>query len=468
MAARGRRSLVMENLKDTICALSTPPGHSGIAVVRLSGERSLEFARQVFVPRRRPGFEPRRAGLGQVLDAGGAAIDEGLALYFPAPHSYTGEEMVEFSLHGSPVIAAALLDALCQEGARPAGPGEFTLRAFINGKVDLAGAEAVADLVGAQTLLQAQTALRQRSGEIGRELRPVREALVDIIVQLETAVEFVEEDVPAVSRRALALRLGEARGRLRRLVDSYRRGRIVREGFTLAVVGRPNVGKSSLFNALLGRDRSIVARLPGTTRDLVSESTSIGGIPVRLQDTAGIRNSEDPVEQMGVERSCAAIADADALLLVVDRARARTEEDEEVRARLEGLEGAVVLNKADLAGAWGEEETARFAHGWPAFEVSALRGDGIDRLRGWLLELMLGSGGGVTEGVLVTQWRQQRHLEEAAKRLEAAAGALEGGMSEEFALYDLRRGLDSLGAITGEVHTEDLLGEIFSRFCIGK
>lgn len=458
----------MENLRDTICALSTPPGHSGIAVVRLSGERSLELAQRVFVPRRRPGFEPRRAELGRVLDAGGAAIDEALALYFPAPHSYTGEEMVEFSLHGSPVIAAALLEALCLEGARPAGPGEFTLRAFTSGKMDLAGAEAVADLIGAQTLLQAQTALRQRSGELGRELRPVREALIDIIVQLETAVEFVEEDVPAVSRRALALRLDEALGRLRRMVDSYRRGRIVREGFTLAVVGRPNVGKSSLFNALLGRERSIVARLPGTTRDLVSESTSIGGIPVHLQDTAGIRQSEDPVERLGVDRSYAAIADADALLLVADRARARSEEDEGVRERLAGLEGAVVLNKSDLAGAWGTDEATRFARGWPVFEVSAARGDGIAGLRAWLLELMLGSGGVPTEGVLVTRWRQRRHLEEAAGRLAAAAAALEGGMSEEFALYDLRRGLESLGALTGEVHTEDLLTEIFSRFCIGK
>lgn len=459
----------MENLRDTICALSTPPGHSGIAVVRLSGERSFELADKVFVPSSHKGPAPARTALlGRILDSLGAEIDEALVLRFPAPNSYTGEEMVEFSVHGSPVIAAALLDALCSRGARLAGPGEFTLRAFVSGKMNLAEAEAVADLIGAQTLLQAETALRQRSGELGREIGPVRDAVIDIIVELETAVEFVEEDVPAVSRRAMVDRLEEARRRLGRAVDSYRRGRIVREGFTLAVVGRPNVGKSSLFNALLGRDRSIVARLPGTTRDLVSESSSIGGIPVHLQDTAGIRHSEDPVEKLGIDRSVEAIGDADAVVLVADRARAPSEEDRRMRERLLGVRGAVALNKSDLPGAWKAEDAVEFARGWPVFEVSALRGAGIGELRAWIVEEMTGGVPLGREGVLVTRLRQRRQLEEAAERLGAAAESLAGGMSEEFALYDLRRGLESLGMLTGEVHTEDLLGEIFSRFCIGK
>jgi tRNA modification GTPase len=263
-------------------------------------------------------------------------------------------------------------------------------------------------------------------------------------------------------------RLEEARRRLGRAVDSYRRGRIVREGFTLAVVGRPNVGKSSLFNALLGRDRSIVARLPGTTRDLVSESSSIGGIPVHLQDTAGIRHSEDPVEKLGIDRSVEAIGDADAVVLVADRARAPSEEDRRMRERLLGVRGAVALNKSDLPGAWKAEDAVEFARGWPVFEVSALRGAGIGELRAWIVEEMTGGVPLGREGVLVTRLRQRRQLEEAAERLGAAAESLAGGMSEEFALYDLRRGLESLGMLTGEVHTEDLLGEIFSRFCIGK
>jgi tRNA modification GTPase len=439
----------MENLRDTICALSTPPGHSGIAVVRLSGERSFELAGKVFVPYGHEGpAPPRTALLGRILDSLGAEIDEALVLRFPAPNSYTGEEMVEFSTHGSPVIAAALLDALCSRGARLAGPGEFTLRAFVNGKMNLAEAEAVADLIGAQTLLQAETALRQRSGELGREIGPVRDAVVDIIVELETAVEFVEEDVPAVSRRGMARRLEEARRRLGRAVDSYRRGRIVREGFTLAVVGRPNVGKRKKIKkqrAQLGRANLDVPRLPGTTRDLVSESSSMGGIPVHLQDTAGIRHSEDPVERLGIDRSVEAIGDADAVVLVADRARAPSEEDGRMRERLLGVRGAVALNKSDLPGAWKAEDTVEFARGWPVFEVSALRGAGIGELRAWIVDEMTGGVPLGREGVLVTRLRQRRQLEEAAERLGAAAESLAGGMSEEFALYDLRGGSRAWG-----------------------
>jgi tRNA modification GTPase len=460
----------MKDLADTICALSTPPGRSGIAVVRMSGPRSFPIFLQVFIRKNNSDeLPPRRAILGRIVDPrNGSEMDEAVASCFPSPYSYTREDMVEVSIHGSPVLIAALLDCLCSLGARLAEPGEFTMRAFLHGRIDLTQAEAVRDIVDAKTLYQAQVAGRQRSGAVAQELMPVKQSLVEIIVNLESAVEFVEEDLPVASREIVVRQLEKIRRQLRDWVDSYRKGRIIREGFSMAVVGRPNVGKSSVFNALLEKDRSIVAEMPGTTRDLVSEFTNLGGIPVRLQDTAGIHSSEDRIERLGIDRSLQAIADADAVLLVADVSRALSKQDLELKLQLEHLSCIAVINKCDLQPKWTADEKKQFIGDWPFVEVSAITGAGIEGLRTAILNGIFGADGVKQDGILVTNLRHCHNLEAAEKDLTKAAAALNEGLSEEFALVDLHGGLRKLGAITGEIEMEDLLTEIFSRFCVGK
>lgn len=460
----------MGNPEDTICALSTAPGRAGIAVVRVSGPGSFPLVESLFVAASRHGEPPaRQAVLGSITDRrSGCELDEVLVTRFPGPHSYTGEDVVEISLHGSPVLVTALLDSLCASGGRLAEPGEFTLRAFLNGRMDLTQAEAVRDVIEATTLYQAQVAGRQRSGEISQKLQPVKKALIDLIVRLESAVEFVEDDLELESREGIAGRLEALGHDLSKWVDSFQQGRIVHNGFGMAVVGRPNVGKSSLFNALLAQDRSIVTEMPGTTRDVVSEYTSLDGIPVRLVDTAGVREAGDHIEQLGVERSFRAMAEADTILLVLDASRPVSGADESLRRRLEGLSCIVAMNKCDLGRVWTDEEYAAYAGGWPCLEVSAKTGEGVPRLRDAILRHLFGETGGRHDGILITNLRQCRCLEEARKSLSKAGNALREGLSEEFALVDLHAALNHLGALTGDTTIEDLLNEIFSRFCIGK
>jgi tRNA modification GTPase len=460
----------MKDLADTICALSTPPGRSGIAVVRMSGQQSFSILRQISVKMIKREDPPHRSVvLGRIVDPrSGFEIDEAVVCCFPSPQSYTSEDMVEFSIHGSPVLIAALLDCLCSLGARLADPGEFTMRAFLRGRIDLTQAEAVHDIINATTLYQAQVAGRQRSGVLAKNLQPIREALIEIIVNLESAVEFVEEDLAPVSRETVVGQIEQAREQLRNWVNSYRKGRVIREGFSMAVVGRPNVGKSSVFNALLAHDRSIVAEMPGTTRDLVSEITNLGGIPVRLQDTAGIHASEDHIERLGIDRSLQAIADADAVLLIADTSCSLSRQDFELRNQLNGLSCIAVINKCDLSSHWTDDEKRLFVGEWPCVEVSAKTGSGIEELRAAILNGIFGAAETGQNGILITNLRHCHILEAAEIKLAKAASVLDKGLSEEFALVDLHEALRELGVLTGETQVEDLLTEIFARFCVGK
>lgn len=460
----------MYDLADTICALSTVPGRSGIALVRLSGADSLKFVTGVFAPRYPAGDLPMRYSIvGKILNrCDGSEIDTAITTCFKGPHSYTGEDMVEFSLHGSPVLVSTLLDSLCELGARLAEPGEFTMRAFLNGRMDLTQAEAVRDIIEATTVYQAQVAARQHSGSIALNLRPLKELLIDLIVRLETAVEFVEDALPLQSAEELLRNLAQAREELRKWIHSFRQGKVIREGFSMAVAGRPNVGKSSVFNALLSQDRSIVAETPGTTRDMVSESVSIGGIPVRLLDTAGIRSTEDVVENLGIDRSFQAIAEADIILLVSDTSVPLGPLDWALREKMNELPCLLVMNKSDLPSQWSEDEIILFSAARPRIRVSARTGTEIGNLRSAVLSLILGTDPVNRDGMIVTNLRHCRLMEAAEKDLMRAEAALRQGLSEEFAVVDLRRALQQLGAITGETGTEEILHEIFSRFCIGK
>ena len=460
----------MTGIDDTICALSTAPGRAGIAVIRVSGSGCFPIVRQVFVPEHGGGqMSPRRAVVGRIVEAGSRGdLDRGLATFFPAPHSYTGEDVAELSIHGSPVIVRALLQELCGLGARIAEPGEFTMRAFVNGRMDLAQAEAVRDIIESSTLYQAQVASRQQSGQLSKLLAPAKQLLVDTIVQLESAVEFADEDLALESREVLAANLSEVRKRLEQWVASFSKGRVIRDGFALAVSGLPNVGKSSLFNALLFQERSIVTEFAGTTRDLVSEYTQIDGIPVRLLDTAGLRASADQIERQGVARSYGAIADADAILLVVDASRPVSAEDWSLQRRLADVSYIVVYNKSDLPAAWSPEEKAAYAGGHLYVDVSARTGVNLDSLRSVIMSDLFAGAGFESDGILITSLRHCRCLEAALEHLTRGLAALDGGMSEEYVLADLHAGLSNLGEITGETGTEELLDEIFSRFCVGK
>jgi tRNA modification GTPase len=460
----------VRGLEDTICALSSAPGRAGIAVVRVSGAECFPIIRRVFVPDRGgEDMPPRHAVLGRIVKAGsGEELDRGLVTCFIAPHSYTGEDVAEISLHGNPVIIRAVLQELCEGGARIADPGEFTMRAFLRGRMDLVQAEAVRDVIEASTLYQAQVAARQQSGQLSKVLEPAKELLIDTIVQLESAVEFAEEEPALESRTVLGRNLSEVRGRLEHWIASFNKGRVVRDGFALAIAGRPNVGKSSLFNALLSEDRSIVTELAGTTRDLVSEYTQIDGIPVRLLDTAGLRVPTDRIERLGVERSYGAMAEADAILLVVDVSKPVCAEDWNLSQRLEGLSYIVVYSKSDLPASWSPEEKAAYAADHLHVEVSARSGENLEALRSAIMNRLFGNADSESDGILITSLRHCRCLEAALEHLTRGAAALDSGLSEEYVLVDLHASLSKLGELTGETGAEELLGEIFSRFCVGK
>jgi tRNA modification GTPase len=385
----------------------------------------------------------------------GEVLDEVLVTYFPRPHSVTGEDVVEISCHGSPVVVRQILDLAVELGARLAGPGEFSLRGVSNGKIDLAEAEAIRDLIAAQTEAAVKQASRQVGGELSRTLRRFEDQLVKVIVQLESALEFVEDDLPATEMQAVREILAVAQLGVNQLAETYSAGRLLQAGLKVAIVGRPNVGKSSLFNRLLEHDRAIVTEIPGTTRDTLSHAIDIGGIPVLLTDTAGLRETTDSIESLGIERTWRAIDDADLVLEVLDASGDEVENRVEAKTQIPSI---LVFNKCDLTSKRIDPL---------AIYVSALTGDGLDALRAAILELF-NRADRSQDGLLITNARQHELLKRAAAELESASGLLEQNVSEEMVLVPLHNALKCLGQITGETTTEDILTQVFSTFCIGK
>ncbi len=453
---------------DTIAAISTPPGRGGIGVVRLSGPDSLKIATAFFCTESGPDpGAPNRAQFGRIADpASSEVLDEVILTYYKAPHSYTGEDVVEISCHGSPIILARVLQMAIERGARIAEPGEFTFRAFFNQRIDLAQAQAVRDLINAQTHYQARVATKQLEGELSLRLTPLKNSLVEVIVHLESSVEFVEEDISPETASTLLAKLAGIIDALAAIANSFTFGRYVKEGFDLAVVGRPNVGKSSVFNRLIGTDRAIVTELPGTTRDALYESTSISGVPVRLIDTAGIRETTDLVESIGITRTRSAIADADISLLLLDAAEPLTDDDVQLLQHVAVERRIVVLNKTDLPRRL--EAEAIPSRDDQLICISALTGDGFDSL---IERIFLRLGGAdVTErnDTMLTDARQHAAVQRAIEQLIATREMMRHREFEEIVLMRLRSALASLGEITGETLTDEILGQIFSTFCIGK
>lgn len=455
-----------EHHDDTIAAISTPPGESGIGIVRLSGGRAVEIVVDVFVSARGRDIrtDRQRVFLGHVTDAQGAPIDEVLVHVMRAPHSYTREDVVEINCHGGMGPLNAVLERVLACGARLAGPGEFTQRAFLNGRIDLVQAEAVIDRIQARTRASLRAAAAAADGALSKAIHEMAETLADALAHIEAAVDFPDEDLPELVDEALRKRLEDTRQRMRELLDTAEAGRLYREGAAVAIVGRPNVGKSSLFNALLRDARAIVTAHPGTTRDRIEEIITIGGVPVRLIDTAGLRTARDEVEQIGVEVARDALQQADVVLFVVDSSEPLSDEDERLAQELAPLDQSVLLalNKIDIAKVV-REPAWEFARGC---RVSAKTGEGLAQLEKALGALLLGDASVAPEEGLITRIHQRDSL----RRAEAALGQLleNYGASPEFLSIDLRDALNALGEITGETTPEDILDRIFASFCIGK
>ena len=449
---------------DTIVAISTPPGRGGIGVVRLSGSASQTIAESIC--RLRSPLSPGCARLAEILDEHSYPLDEAVVTFFAAPHSYTSQHVVEISCHGAPVLLDYVVRAAMQRGARLAEPGEFTQRAFLSGRIDLTQAEAVHDLVAAQTLQQARVAAAQLGGAVARQIAPVKAQLIHLIAELEAGIDFAEDDLELMPQSSILTAMERIRGPLTAFAATYRYGRIVRDGFTLAIVGRPNAGKSSLFNRLLERERAIVTAQPGTTRDPISEHLAIGGVPVEVVDTAGLRDApagpEGEAETLGILRTRERMAEADFVLHVIDAtdfAAALHPEDQATLVSLEGRPHQVVLNKCDMA-----------ATPWPATDylwISAKTGEGIDALKAAILNALT-SAAPTADSALVTNLRQQAAMTEALAAMDAAHRAATDLLPHELLLLDLHRALDALDSLTGATSTDDILGLIFSTFCIGK
>jgi len=511
---------------DTIAAISTPPGRGGIGIVRLSGPQAASIAAQL-VRLRHPldnlaQLEHAHARLADVLDAAdddATRIDEALVTFFAAPRSYTAEDLVEIATHGSPVVLELLLRRALDLGARLAEPGEFTQRAFLSGRLDLTQAEAVRDLIDAQTLTQARQAASQMGGALSHRVAPVKQALVDLVALLEAGIDFAEDDIDVTPQQEIARQIAELTPPLTALEASFARGRIVHDGLTLAIVGRPNAGKSSLFNRLVERDRAIVTATPGTTRDLVTERISIGGIPIELVDTAGLRDGApqspngpvapllDEVEQLGIARSREALADAALVLIVLDATQPLNDEEHRLLAAVVGRPALVAVNKSDLVNT--DIGTSDLSNGvlksmneiprdstkcqgttsvvpqlrqikegalapegdlaslsLPALPTSALTGEGISALREKILALA--TGGAAAEPGLLTNLRQHQAVTTALAALADAATANAASIPHEMILLDLYRALWALDSLTGQTTPDDILNLIFSTFCIGK
>ncbi len=448
--------------QDTIAAIATAPGKGGVGIIRVSGAKVSEIAQQII----RRSLDPRLAHYGGFLDAEGDAIDEGIAVFFPGPNSFTGEDVLELQGHGGPVILDLLLNRVLQLGARIANPGEFSERAFLNDKLDLAQAEAIADLIEASSEQAARNAVHSLQGAFSQEIQHLLEALIQLRIYVEAAIDFPEEEIDFIGDGKVAADLQNIINQLDRVSSEAKQGALIREGMKVVIAGRPNAGKSSLLNALSGRDSAIVTHIEGTTRDVLREHIHIDGMPLHIIDTAGLRESPDEVEQIGIERAWQEIHAADRILMVVDATTTHSTEAEKIWPEFvselkDTSHLTLILNKTDLS------QTGKVTHQQhPVLALSAKSGDGIDNLRDHLKACMGYTG--TTEGGYTARRRHLDALARARELLLTGQAQLEGMGAGELLAEDLRQTQNVLGEITGDFTPDELLGRIFSSFCIGK
>lgn len=458
--------------EDTIAAIGTPIGKGAIGIVRISGKDSLNILKDLFRTKggkQREGFENRKMHYGLIVDQFGEPIDEVLAVYMGAPKTFTGEDVVEIQSHGGIVVIKKILRTVLSKGARLAEPGEFTMRAFINGKLDLAQAEAINDLINAKSEIGTKLALKQLEGSLSKKIKKIRDRLLEVKAYIEASVDFPDEEVELLEAGQVENRLNGALAEIERLISTYEEGKFLKEGVKVAIVGRPNVGKSSLLNAILREERAIVTEIPGTTRDVIEETVTLNGIPLKMIDTAGIRESVDRIEQIGIERSINSLKKADVILFVVDGSVGFTKEDKNLAKMVKGENNVIlVINKKDL----GLKVSCSELKNWKrCVELSAKEDEGIDKLGEAVTKVVLLEPETVMKGneVFITNERHRELLNQAKRALSKVVKSIkEGFESPEFLSMDLNDALQFLGKIVGEVTDEDMFDIIFSKFCIGK
>jgi tRNA modification GTPase len=454
---------MVHETEDTIAAIATPFGRAALGTIRMSGPESVNIARKIFLPEKDGPMAPYKPTLGKIR-TDDREIDQAVLIYFQKPNSYTREDLIEITCHGNPLILDQVLNSIMHAGARLARPGEFTYRAFLNGRMDLVQAGAVNDLINADSLYQAELALQHLEGGLSSHLQEIKERFIELIALLEGNIDFSEEQhYHFIDRENASKRIDELAHFIQNLLGSFERGKLIRDGFHVALVGKPNVGKSSIFNKLLGESRAIVTSIPGTTRDYLRERITLGNFLVQLLDTAGVRESAEEIEREGIRRTREVISKADLILFVLDGSCAPDDEDELLWKETAGKSRFLLLNKSDLPSfnriAW---------HRMQGIVVSAVENTGIDELFDKIQSHMEERVRYKSEDFLISNLRHREILESAYASVHRAAEALSGGMSEEFAMVDLHQALQRIGEITGEVTIDDIYQHIFTHFCIGK
>ncbi|AAM25900.1 tRNA uridine-5-carboxymethylaminomethyl(34) synthesis GTPase MnmE [Caldanaerobacter subterraneus] len=457
---------------DTIAAISTFPGEAGIGIVRISGDEALEIISKIFRPFRKKDIKSVKSHTihyGHIVDPEtGEVYDEVLVTVMRKPNTYTREDVVEINCHGGIVVSSKILELVLKHGARLAEPGEFTKRAFLNGRIDLSQAEAVIDIITSKTMLANRYAQKQLAGVLGQKMKDLKNKIMELLSHLLALIDFPEEDVEELEREEIKRRAKDILNDIEYLIASSESGRIIREGLKTAIIGKPNVGKSSLLNALLKQNRAIVTDIPGTTRDVIEEYMNIKGIPIKLIDTAGIRHTDELVEKIGVEKSKEVLAEADLILFVLDASRDLTKEDYEIFDILSGKNIIFVLNKVDLPKKIDEEELKKLVGNGIIVEVSTVERTGLDKLESEIYNLVFKGKVSATEEEIITNARHREVLINAKKHMESVIEAIEKGYSEDLITIDVNGALNEIGKITGETATEDVINQIFERFCVGK
>ncbi len=456
---------------ETIAAISTAIGEGGIGIVRISGPRTFEIAEKIFKPRINKSlfeFKNRTLYLGDIVDSNNEIIDEVLLAIFKAPHTYTREDMVEINCHGGLVAQKRILALVLDNGARLAEPGEFTKRAFLNGRIDLSQAEAVIDIIRAKTDRALAVANRRLTGEFSEKISKIRSNLLNVIAHIEANIDFPEDDIPEAEPEYISQEINDALKMVEDLLRSAGSGRILREGLSTLILGNTNVGKSSLLNALLQEERAIVTDIPGTTRDIIEEYINIHGIPIKIIDTAGIRQTTDEVEKIGINRAMKHLQEAELVLLMIDVSRKLTDDDKRLIELVGDKTTITVINKVDLPVAVDEYEIEKLVPEAKIVKVSALKQEGIDELKTVIYDTITEKMGFIDEGLIVASERQRRILEESREFLESALCAMAEGVPIEMVEIDIRDAWEKLGEITGDKVSEDIINTIFQKFCIGK
>ena len=466
-----QEELIKQEQEETISAVCTALGEGAIGIIRVSGEKALAVGEQIFKAasgKKLAAYVPNTLVYGHVLDTDGSIVDEVMAVYMKAPHSYTAEDVVEIQCHGGVRSLQKILTLSYAAGARPAEPGEFTKRAFLNGRIDLVQAEAVMDIIKSRSDAALKVAMRQQEGQLSEQVRGLRRELLDVIVNLEAVIDYPEDDIEEITFGNVLTEVNKTVGGVKKLLENAHTGKILREGLKVAIIGKPNVGKSSFLNFLLKEDRAIVSEFAGTTRDVIEEQFLLGGVPLVLADTAGIRDTEDYVERIGVEKSRRILSEAELAIVVLDGSQPLADEDREILELVKGRRYVIIINKSDLGSADVKAALPEEFKTAPVIELSAKTGEGFEAFTEWLQKFVYGDDRHLGDGIYVQNARHERLLQNALTSMNDALAAAEAHLPYDCIMIDLRNAAEYLGEITGDAVRDEIINEIFSKFCIGK